>query len=120
MNNNSPRKTNCTETRNLRLKIKAQLVEIEVNLSGMAVSEIERRAKALTSLLKLTQALDECEAVQAQGDAIENESIHTPYDQIRPPSAEEMRAVQDRLNRLYNKLRSTEDPELGFGGLAEE
>ena len=117
MNNDPPRKTNCTETRNLRLKIKAQLVEIDVNLSGMAVSEIERHAKALTSLLKLTQALDECEVVQAQGDAIENENSYTPYDQIRPPNDEEMRAVQDRLNRLYNKLRAAGDPELGIGGV---
>lgn len=34
---------------------------------------------------------------------------HTPYDEIPPPNDEEMQMVQDRLNALYNQIRTANE-----------
>lgn len=97
------------ETEHLRQKIRGELLAIEINLEGIKGAEIERRSKALTSLFKLTQALDEHEEKQAILRVKQTQKIHTIYAKIPPPTDDEMRTIQDRLNSLYARLRTTQD-----------
>ena len=120
MNKSSPLINPLKDTQSLRVKIRAELADIEIDLGGMKGVEIERRSKALTALFKLTQIIDEYDAQQAVLNQLQNENVHTPYDKIPPPNADEMRIIQDRLNSLYNRLRAAEDPELADESLAKE
>ncbi len=108
------------DTHSLRVKIRAELAGIEIDLGGMKGVEIERRSKALTALFKLTQIIDEYDTQQAALSQLQHENTHTPYDKIPPPNDDEMRIIQDRLNSLYNRLRAAEDPKLADEGLAKE
>lgn len=108
-----------SETQMLRAKIRAKLLEIEHNLEGFDAQDLERQAKALGALFKLTKDIDEHDECELRLSLLKNENTHTPYDQIPPPNEEEMRAIQDRLNSLYNRLRAAEDPVLGDGSTGE-
>lgn len=93
-------------THQLRENICAQLAHIDTNLSEMSDVEIERRAKALAALFKLTQTIDEDFAAR-EAQALRNaDKAHTPYDQLPPPTEEEMREIRARLKRRYDRLRA--------------
>lgn len=110
-----------SDTESMRLKIREELADIDINLSELSAADIERRVKALTALFKLTQTID----IQTELDAAKQVALgldttqdtHTPYDQIPPPTDAEMCAIRDRLNGLYARLRQPEDPQIGSLGV---
>lgn len=120
MNDKSPKLKVDSQTYTVRQNIKAQVVELGNHLEDSDSGDIDRRSKALITLFKFTQIIDAQDAQDLLASAVENEKAHTPYDQIPPPNEEEMRIIQDRLNRLYNRVRTAEDPRLIFEGDEEE
>jgi uncharacterized membrane protein YccC len=93
-------------THKLRENIRAQLAHIDANLSEMNDAEIERRAKALSALFKLVQTIDEDFAAREAHALQHADKAHTPYDQLPPPTEDEMREIRARLNRRYDRLRT--------------
>lgn len=102
-----------------RKRIQEQLEEIGLNLTELGAVDVDKHAKALTILFKLTQMMDmqaELDATKQAADGLADmQDTHTPYDQIPPPNDDEMRAIRDRLNRLYARLRTPDDPKICTG-----
>ncbi len=120
MNENTHNVSENSVTFDVRQQIRAQIKILGDCLETAESGDIERRSKALAVLFKFTQTIDEQDIQEQKMRALDNEKAHTPYDQIPPPNDEEMRIIQDRLNRLYNHLRAAGDPKLILAGDEEQ
>lgn len=119
MKKTSPKTKILRETEVTRANISEQVAEIGANLAELNSVDVERKAKAFIALFKLTQTIDMQVELAAEQRAAEGladmQDTHTSYDQIPPPNDDEMRAVRDRLNRLYARLRTPDDPKICTG-----
>ncbi len=66
-----------------------------------------KRVKLEQESLKLAQIKNKT----AQEKKLAEPPKHTPYDEMPPPNDEEMRAIQDRLNHTYNRIRAAQEEE---------
>lgn len=101
----------------VRQNICMAIEQLDIQFLTDAAAEVERRAKALSAVYKLTQIVDEQDEKQiAQVQNEKAKNTHTPYDKIPPPNDAEMRVIQDRLNSIYTRLRRDTDPDIRDGG----
>ncbi|PHR59351.1 MAG: hypothetical protein COA43_09465 [Robiginitomaculum sp.] len=102
----------------VRQNICMAIEQLDIQFLTDAATEVERRAKALSAVYKLTQIVDDQDEKQnSQIESETDENTHIPYDKIPPPNDAEMRVIQDRLNSIYTRLRRDTDPDISDGSL---
>ncbi len=83
-----------------------QAVENEaLRMESETDGTIDRFAKSIHMLLKNLEMLDMFENRQRARAQSQSEEQYTPYDQLPPPSPEEMQVIDVRLDDIFNRLR---------------